>query len=133
MQLVFPYSFAYQLTVSNGLFHWSHEKVKSSLCAQAVLQWGSIISFTWVNLKMLSLFQVLLLLHRALSFLIRPTKDQLAHVQLPFWTTRCQKQCEIDIHDHYMSGSYMKLPFLSTRCQQACEIAIVDHYMSVVI
>ena len=30
--------------------HWSHWKEKSSLCALAVLNGGSIISFTWVKL-----------------------------------------------------------------------------------
>ena len=31
--------------------HWQHLSVKSSLCALAVLNGGSIVSFTWVKLK----------------------------------------------------------------------------------
>ena len=50
--LYFPISWLFQMGS-----HWSHWKVKSSLCAQAVLNGGSIISFTWVNLKIWACFK----------------------------------------------------------------------------
>ena len=51
--------------------HWWYWKVKSSLCALAVSNGGVYCQFYLHKYDNLSSFQVLLLLHRALLFLIR--------------------------------------------------------------
>ena len=46
--------------------HWSHWKVKSSLCALAVSNGGSIVSFTWVKLTFPYIFLLVDCFKRAL-------------------------------------------------------------------
>ena len=60
--------------------HWWQRSVQSSLFSLTVSNGGYICIFTRVNLPNLSSFLVLLLLHRALSFLIRNERPMNWHV-----------------------------------------------------
>ena len=86
--------------------HWWHWTVKSSLCAVAVSNWGSIISFTWVKLK----FPYIFLLVDCFKWaLIDDIEQQRVHSVLwQFWTG--------GVYRKFYPGKFENLSSLAVLC-----------------